>query len=222
MPTPGRLMPHAAMGGLTALSVAALVLSLVQARPLGETLVRQAAGNTAGAPSLEVVETVDQVVAGQAHVLEQVEETYQAPDRLAADLGGGREEVVVDGVAYLSDDAGRTWYRSEQPVDLADAVAQLDAPMVLLEHARDVDFSHGEHVFHYRTTVAAIVERLHLSLPAPATGTAAVTATVHGEFLRTVHLRFASAGRDFLLSLDYHRVSHAPAVVAPVASGVVP
>jgi hypothetical protein len=107
-------------------------------------------------------------------------------------------------------------------VSLTQAVAQLDAPMVLLEHARHVDFSDGEHHFRYRSTVADLVRTLHLFLPVAASGSATVTATVHGEFLRQVRMAFASAGHQYLLTLRYEQVSHAPAVTAPPVTGVVP
>jgi hypothetical protein len=220
MATPGRLWPHVAMATLTLLSVGAIVLSLVQAPPIGDTLLHTAAANAAGVPTVEVHEAIDQVVGGVSRPVDAVSEELDLPHGLELAQGSVLERLV-DGHAYVSVDGGRTWYEDAAAhVDLASVATALRRPLEFLRRARRVVASSGEERFSFTTTGSRLIRALHLGIGArPDAGPVPVTATVAGEFVTSMTAQFSVRSQRYVFSISYGQFGTAPALAVPPVTG---
>lgn len=220
MRTPGRLIPHLALGTLTVLAVGAIVLSLVQSTPIAPRQLKLAAADTLAVKSVALEETIGQVVNGHVTDLRSEEERYEAPGRLEA-ISGSEAELVVGGRLYATTDGGRTWRIVDETVDIARGVSLLMAPLRLLQHGTDVVASHGQQQFSFTVSVARLVHILDLGVSAPrSSARAQITAmvTTSGEFVSTVTSDFDVDGASYRLTDHYSEIDKLPALVAPVVS----
>ncbi|MDA8071478.1 MAG: hypothetical protein M0Z82_07710 [Actinomycetota bacterium] len=221
MRTPGRLIPHLALGTLTVLAVGAIVLSLVQSTPIAPRQLKLAAANTLAVKSVSLDETIGQVVNGRLANLRTEVERYEAPGRLEA-ISGSEAELVIGGRLYVTTDGGRTWRLVNRAVDSARGVSLLMAPLRLLERGTHVVASRGQQQFSFSVPVGELVHTLGLGVSSPGTSPPArVTAvvTTSGEFVSTVTSNFDVNGAHYQLTDHYSDFDRLPALVAPAVGG---
>lgn len=212
-------MPYVALAVLTLFSVGALVGSLLQAPPLAGTLLHAAAGNTAGASSLRIVESIGQVQSGRLVTLDSQTEILQPPDRIEASQRSQLELAIGTNV-YISTDGGRTW-SADTTVhpNVAQDIAAVLAPLSLFRTATQVRMSHGQTRFTFSEPAPALVGALHLNLPGPqARSTVPVTVDVRGEFVTSWSTVLALGGQRYVLTEQYTGLNNVPMLVAPSLS----
>ncbi len=219
MPTTGRLMPHLALGTLSALSVGALVLSLVQSTPVAPRQVHLAAAGTAAASSFAIQETIQQVASGRVARQQTIVEKYQAPDRIEV-TNSGVTERVIGTTGYASTDGGATWTKLAQPVDARQAVPVLLAPLRFVERASNVKASSGQDRFTYVAPLGDFITSLHLAIGGSFPRTAVpMVVSVSGEFLTGMTAHFAFQGKQYVLRIGYSQIDTLPELVAPTVAG---
>lgn len=215
----GRLVPHVALAILTLGCAGALVGSLLQAPPVAGTLLRAAAGNTAGASSLRVHESIAEVEGTRLVTLDSVSEVAEPPDRIEA-TEQAVEELVIGSGTYVSTNRGRTWFADTSVhVDVAQAMAAVLAPLQLFRNATGVHAGAGQTRFAFRVPAPQLVATLHLSLPA-ASSVRSVPVVVHvrGEFVRSWSTQLTVSGNHYVLTESYAGLDHEPLLVVPPLS----
>jgi len=220
MGTPGRLLPHLALGTLTVLSVGAIVLGLAQAPPIGDTLLHTAAANAAAVPAVAVHEQIGQVVGTTTRTIDAVDEELDLPRGVELAQGSVLERLV-DGHAYVSVNGGERWYEDAAAhIDLASVATALRRPLALLRQANGVTANGAQQRFTFTTTAAHLIRVLHLGIgAAPDPGPVPVTATLAGEYVTGMTARFSVRSQQYVFRIAYrHFGSVAPLTVPPVAA----
>jgi hypothetical protein len=230
MPIQSRAAPHLLVGGLTALGLAALVLSLDTAPPNAEQQLRLGAKNTVAAESFVLDDTITLVpsssaAASQART-EVAQVVYRAPDRVreTVSLNGRTLTVLAIGAArYERSGTGRWVTLGAQAGAVPagrEAAAGVLGPFEVLATATNVA-QHGD-AFTFQpatgelsTLLGELLGSQGAQLPQ---GSATFAASVSGEYLHTLDVSAAVTGGRVLVHLVLHSFNQAPALEPPVGA----
>lgn len=218
---PVRVSPHLVLAVLTVLSLGAVAWSVTAAPPVARTLLRQGAGNTAAASSLQVDESISQVSHGHAALLDAIQLRMERPDRVEQ-VSQSTQTLVLGRKVYVSPDAGKNWYLDSgaAPVNFALVFGRALQPMRLLQSVPTVHDSRGQTRFTMRVPLAALVNAMHLGLPVSAAAPAVpVTVSVVGEFVTSLTARVTEGAARLIVQVRYSHLDRLPVLVAPLVTG---
>lgn len=212
-------MPHLALGTLTVLAVGAIVLSLVQSKPVAGRQLHLAAADTVAVGNLSIHESIAQVVGGQLHVLRTESEEYEAPSSLEA-FAGTQSEILVGGRVYASTNGGKSWTVLSNSANAAQGVALVLAPLRMAEQATGVVASAGQQRYSFSIPTTRLARQLDLGVSAAGSpALATVEVSVSGEFVTAVRSHFTIDGASYVLVDSYSNFDRLPPLVAPPITG---
>ncbi|MHB8328912.1 MAG: hypothetical protein ACYDD6_04695 [Acidimicrobiales bacterium] len=233
MQTPGRAMPHVALGVLTLLALVAIIVSLDTAPPNAQEQLNLAADNTVAASSFALNDTntvtpvggaTSSTNAKQGNVVDIV---YQAPDRVSETLVGAAGQTVtllVIGNARYERSGTSKWVSyagtpgSGSPG--LQAAADVLFPLRSLAGATDV-VRHGNTFTFIPGQLDQVLVSLLGSQPAQlAPRTMTFRATVEGEFVTFEQVEAVRNGHRLTVRLKLSQVTGAPALEAPPRSQI--
>ncbi|MHB8680494.1 MAG: hypothetical protein ACYDA2_00140 [Acidimicrobiales bacterium] len=236
MPTPTRAAPHAILGVLTLLSVAAIFVSANSAPPVAQKQLQLAAASTAAAESFVLVDTSTAAPAGTVNSPAARTETatlvYQAPDRARETIVGSNGQSVtllaIGPRRYVQSAPGH-WLGYTAPTGVsygAEAAQALHIPaQSVADGAVDV-VAHGDR-FTFGLAPATEADKLLVALLGYQAGqltpgTLSLQATVSGEFLTGLEATAEQNGRRLDAKVTFSHVGAAPALVPPPAAEITP
>ncbi len=228
MQTANRASPHVMLGALTLLSLGAIVLSLDTAPPNAQSQLRTAAGNTAGATSFVLTDTVTTgpptAAASSTTTRQQAVFAYQSPDRVEESVHAGNQVGTVLWVgthAYERIGTGK-WFPISGVSTSTSTTGQLAASQLLLpiqavaqasgvaQHGSIYAFTPGDE----RLLLARLFGSELVS------GTTSYEATVAGEFLSVAQITVENATQRRTVNLALSNVDHGPALQLPPPSDI--